>query len=79
MARQSEARSAYGMESDLRKSYYNTMEAEERTTLLEGLVGLKLSTKEVIFFLGKQRSSRRCRDVATTGEMMMQEKLKRRK
>ena len=76
MAGPNEVRSAYRVESGLRKIYYDTMEAEERTTLLESLVGFGLSTKEVISFLGKQNTSRRCRKIATTGEILMKEKLK---
>ena len=76
MAVPSEARTAYRVESYLRKNMFNTMESEERTSLLEGMCKLGLSTREVIAFMTKQKFERRFRDITKTGEFLMGEKLK---
>ena len=76
MAEPSEARTAYRVESYLRKNIFNTMESEERTSLLEGMCRLGLSTREVISIMTKQRFAKRFRDPTKTGTLLMEEKLK---
>ena len=67
--------SAYKVESCLRKISYDTMEAEERTTLLECMAGLGMSTKEVVAILGKQVARRRSQGTTATGGFQMKENI----
>ena len=76
MAVPSEARTAYKVESYLRKCMYSTMESEERSSLLGSMCKLGLSTREVISFMEKQKYSRRFQDVTKTGDILMKEKLR---
>ena len=76
MAVPREARTAYRVESYLRKNMYNTMESEERTSLLEGMCKFGLSTTEVISFMTKQRFAKRFRNHTKTGTLLMRGKLK---
>ena len=48
MARSSEIRSANWVESSLREKWEETMEAEERTSLLEKMLKHELSTGDVV-------------------------------
>jgi hypothetical protein len=59
MATPSEVLSAYKVENYLRKAAYDAMEAEEKTTLLECMDKLYMSTKDVVAILGKKVSARR--------------------
>jgi hypothetical protein len=77
MAEPSEVISAYKVESYLRKASYDAMEAEERTTLLECMDRLGMSTKEVIAILGKKVSARRKNQgTESTREFLMNDRIK---
>ena len=60
----------------MRKNMFSTMESEERTSLLEGMCKLGLSTREVIFVMTKQKFAKRFRDTTKTGVFLMGAKLK---
>ena len=60
----------------MQSNMFSTMESEERTNLLEGMHKMGLSTREVVSFMEKQRYAKRYRDIAKTGIILMQEKLR---
>ena len=60
----------------MREVMYDTMEAEERTIILEALGKLGMTTKEVTAFLGKQKYTRRSTSVVRIGEGIMLEKIR---
>ena len=60
MAGLNKTSSAYRLESELRDKSIATMEAEQRTYLLDQMVKLGLNTDQVDYICKKQGMSRRC-------------------
>ena len=60
----------------MREKWMETMEAEERTALLERMVKNGLSTGDVRKEVRKQVMTRRCAKEDNTGELLMRNKLK---
>ena len=79
MAEPSEAQSAYSVECLLREKWLATMEAEERTALLERMWKHGLFTGDVIKEVGRQRMTRRSDREDYTVERLMRNELKDRR
>ena len=76
MAGSSETSSAYRMESELRDESLATMEAEQRTVLLDQMVRLGMNLGDVQGIFEKQLVTRRCNKGDDTDQVLMEKKLK---
>ena len=77
MVRPSEAKKTILLvESELKENLVKTMEAEQRTVLLDQMVRLGLSLKDVKGILEKQVVSRRCSKEDNTDQVLMEKKIK---
>jgi hypothetical protein len=72
-------RSVISVEGELKQCMVDTMEAEQRSTLLQTLLKKGLTTREVGDFVmgqGKTKRMKGSRNVQTSGERFMKEKVK---
>ena len=76
MAGSNETSSAYRMESELRDESLATMEAEQRTVLLDQMVRLGMNLGDVQGIFEKQLVTRRCNKGDDTDQVLMEKKLK---